>query len=110
MGKAPPLGLEHPDSLVVQTADVKVSEPWFLWILPSVTICPFPEPLLGGPEGAGGGGSCWAHLPSRGSSGELWGAGDTAFLLIRVINASPQLSEHPAAAFCHWIWYPVAVV
>lgn len=64
-------------------------------------------PFSGAPAvGACGGWRCGVPLGSPtvpGSLGELWGAGDGAFLLIRVINASPGLGKHPAGSLCHWI-------
>lgn len=81
--------------------DLEVSEPWLLWVLPSVSSCPFPEPLLWGPVEDGE--RVLLGSPAvPDSSGKLWGAGDGAFPLIRVINTSPGLAERPAAGLCHW--------
>lgn len=72
---------------------------------------PFSRAPASGASGGGGGGSHWAPLQSQvPRARELWGAGEGAFLLIAVVNASLGLGRPPAAGWCHCIWHPVAVV
>ena len=103
-GKEPPLGFVHPESPAVVQDSRREGEGALASLDSAISVV---VPFSRAPASGACGGGRWRVLLGSpavlGSSGKLWGAGDGAFLLIRVINASPKLSEHPAAGLCHWI-------